>query len=107
MMKFFRKYNRHLLAVFMALLLVVWLGGSALTSWLAPNQAAQIMGTAFGSEISAGQVQAFANETVLMDLLGLAFWRNPGQNFAALLEHRVVRLGTLQRLAPDLGILTL
>ena len=26
MMKFFRKYNKHLLAVFMALLLVVWLG---------------------------------------------------------------------------------
>ncbi|MBP7937754.1 MAG: hypothetical protein KA354_24205 [Phycisphaerae bacterium] len=30
MMKFFRKYTKQLLAVFMALLLIVWLGGSAL-----------------------------------------------------------------------------
>ncbi|MGQ9650149.1 MAG: hypothetical protein ACUVXJ_08560 [Phycisphaerae bacterium] len=34
MMKFFRKYTKHLLAVFMALLLVIWLAGDALQSLL-------------------------------------------------------------------------
>lgn len=33
-MKFFRKYTKHLLAVFMALLLVIWLAGDALQSLL-------------------------------------------------------------------------
>ena len=37
MMKFFRKHMKELLAVFMALLLVVWLGGSALTDALRGN----------------------------------------------------------------------
>ena len=34
MMKFFRKYTKHLLAVFMALLLIIWLAGDALQSLL-------------------------------------------------------------------------
>lgn len=33
MMKFFRKYTKHLLAVFMALLLIVWLAGDPIMSW--------------------------------------------------------------------------
>ncbi len=40
MMKFFRKYTKHLLAVFMALLLVIWLAGDALQSLLM-NRGAQ------------------------------------------------------------------
>ncbi|NLE58912.1 MAG: hypothetical protein GX616_11160, partial [Planctomycetes bacterium] len=40
MMKFFRKYTKHLLAVFMALLLVIWLAGDALQSLLV-NRGAQ------------------------------------------------------------------
>ncbi len=39
MMKFFRKYTKHLLAVFMALLLVVWLAGDALSSLLSQQGA--------------------------------------------------------------------
>ena len=37
MMKFFRKHNKKMLAVFMALLLVVWLGGSALSKLVQPE----------------------------------------------------------------------
>lgn len=37
MMKFFRKYNKHLLAVFMVLLMIVFLGGSALYELATPS----------------------------------------------------------------------
>ena len=38
MQKFFRKHMRKLLMVFMTLLLITWLGGSALTTMLAPDR---------------------------------------------------------------------
>ncbi len=45
MMKFFRKHNKKLLAVFMALLLIVWLGGSALHELIRPDQMRELVAT--------------------------------------------------------------
>ncbi len=53
MMKFFRKYTKHLLAVFMALLLVVWLGGDALESMIRGSEGGEkaAVGTAYGQTV--------------------------------------------------------
>jgi hypothetical protein len=53
MMKFFRKYTKHLLAVFMALLLIVWLGGDAITSLIRDRGHDRdfVRGTLAGKEI--------------------------------------------------------
>ncbi len=48
MMKFFRKYNKVLLAVFMALLMIVFVGGSALQSLLAPQRDPVLAESALG-----------------------------------------------------------
>ncbi len=71
MMKFFRKYNKHMLAVFMALLLVVWLGGSALTSMFAPDPAGQVIGTSRLGDIRVRDVQHAEGQTRLMSQVGL------------------------------------
>ena len=53
MMKFFRKYTKHLLAVFMALLLVVWLGGTALQDLFNKERdfSNELVAHAFGKEV--------------------------------------------------------
>ena len=66
MMKFFRKHTKYMLAVFMSLLLVVWLGGSALQSSFVPDTGAEVQATAFGLEITRRDVGRFANETRLL-----------------------------------------
>lgn len=56
MMKFFRKYNKQLLAVFMALLMVVFIGGSALEGLLRPETELPIGNSKYG-EITTLTVQ--------------------------------------------------
>lgn len=53
MMKFFRKYTKHLLAVFMALLLIVWLGGQALQNLFNTERdiSNEVIGNAFGAPV--------------------------------------------------------
>jgi hypothetical protein len=48
MIKFMRKHNRKLLAIFTAGLLVVWLGSQALENMLKPDTSKQTIGKAFG-----------------------------------------------------------
>lgn len=80
MMKIFRKYMKEMLAIFMSALLVVWLGGSALTSWLGSSGRAldESKGTVYGETVTTGQLQLFNNEAELLKNLGVVWevaWR--------------------------------
>lgn len=71
MMKFFRKYNKHLLAVFMALLLVVWLADEAIRNILRPDEMKRVVATAFGSEIKQRDLLPTYSATGILTALGL------------------------------------
>lgn len=80
MMKFFRKYTKHLLAVFMVLLLVVWLAGDALTSLMRSDVDAGVMerGQAFGQAVRVADMRpAFMQADLLDDLFQGPYWRMP------------------------------
>ena len=69
MMKFFRKHNKELLAVFMALLMIVFVGGSALQSLMAPKYDARFATCDFG-DITEADLRR-ANSTIqILDRLG-------------------------------------
>jgi len=76
MIKFFRKHNRKLLAIFMALLLIVWLGGSALTALLSPSTEHQALATTRYGVIEDADRSLANFETGLLDRLGIR-WRTP------------------------------
>ena len=69
MMKFFRKYNKTLLAVFMVLLMVVFVGGPALVSLVTPTANAAIGESRFGPIKQFDQSQARAT-TKLLQYMG-------------------------------------
>jgi hypothetical protein len=76
MNKFLRKHNKTILAVAMTLLLIVWLGGSALQSMFAPDTAKrQIAATAIGEIVERDQLLANF-ETDLLQNLGIP-WSTP------------------------------
>lgn len=68
MMKFFRKYTKHLLAIFMALLLIVWLGGDAITSLLLNQDRQQDFerGTLAGKKIRQSDVAPIFQELEIL-----------------------------------------
>ena len=75
MIKFFRKYNKTLLAVFMVLLMVVFLGGSAMESLLTPN-VDRVLGSSRWIEITSAR-HGDAEQTGDI-LLGLGLpWQRP------------------------------
>lgn len=76
MMKFFRKYNKHLLAIFMVLLLIVWLGGQAIQNLFAPNPLMQSIGTVGGHKLIQGDLKSAGDETRILQSLGLP-WMKP------------------------------
>ncbi|MCB9849505.1 MAG: hypothetical protein H6817_02230 [Phycisphaerales bacterium] len=73
MMKFFRKYNKHLLAVFMALLLVIWLGGSAIEEFVRPNPGKRVVGTAKGGPVTEAETDLAKREDSLLNWMGLSW----------------------------------
>ena len=75
MMKFFRKYNKHLLAVFMVLLMVVFIGGTALEGMLTPNINSVVATSRLGSIGTTDRQHALA----ITDILG-----RMGQNWQAI-----------------------
>ncbi len=75
MMKFFRRYNKHLLAFFLALLMIVFIGGSALEGLLKPDPNVEIAKSNLGSITQ--QDQRVANdETRLLEMMGQD-WQRP------------------------------
>ncbi len=69
MMKFFRKYNRHLLAVFMAGLLVIWLGQAALEDMLKVDQSGAVLATSKYGKITGGDTELAKNQSELLQRL--------------------------------------
>lgn len=84
MIKFFRRHNKKLLAVFMTGLLVVWLGGSALQALLTPSTADRVIGTSSRLGEIQEMDQSLANfETDLILRLGIDWtrpWNLSGSN---------------------------
>ena len=77
MMKFFRKHMKELLAFFMCLLLVAWLGGTALTSILRTDaiDADREIARMFGEAVQQRDLWPVASELEVLDDLG-GIWRH-------------------------------
>jgi len=79
MMKFFRKHNRKLLAIFMALLLIVWLGGSALQALFTPDRNKILLATTrLGDIVEADRAHA-SFTTDLLRTIGIN-WSTLGRD---------------------------
>ncbi len=78
MMKFFRKHNKKLLAVLMALLMIVFLGGTAFESWMRPDPNYVIAKYRFGKISTADR----ARTQFTTELLSAMFlrWSMPLEN---------------------------
>ncbi|MCP4590009.1 MAG: hypothetical protein GY842_04645 [bacterium] len=76
MMKFFRKHMKKLLAIFASLILISWLGGSALQTLMQPDPGKGVWAVYTGGEISRGERSRAMRYTEWLDLLGLN-WRFP------------------------------
>lgn len=80
MMKWFRKHNKQLLAVFASALLVIWLGGTAFQRMFERDRFAETLGTAMGHKMTAAQSGALKTKLAVMESLGLPWympWFNP------------------------------
>lgn len=79
MMKFFRKYTKHMLAVFMALLLVVWLGGDALQALFERDNSYEktVVFEAFGKEVKMMDLAAVTNQAEIGSRLIPQLWHKP------------------------------
>lgn len=79
MMKFFRLYTKQLLAVFMALLLIVWLGGDALTALMRTDydSGKETRGTAFGATVKLRDMWPSMHQAELLEHFGLPIWKAP------------------------------
>ncbi|MGD2110596.1 MAG: hypothetical protein PVI86_14550, partial [Phycisphaerae bacterium] len=75
MMKFFRKHNKELLAVFMVLLMIVFLGGSALNNLLTPSMNRVVAHTRLG-DISFQDQQTARHFTDILERTGQS-WSTP------------------------------
>jgi len=97
MMKFFRKYMKQMLAVFVCLLLVVWLGGTALQSFLAPNPGKMLVGYAFDRKILRKNLQSADGETQMLYQIGLP-WSRPWMMMQARFSPSLRNMKDLQSL---------
>jgi hypothetical protein len=80
MMRWFRKHNKQLLAIFASALLVVWLGGTAFQRMFQPNPLNQTIGTAFKHKVTVGDFQGLRMRLDLLSNMGIVWqvpWRNP------------------------------
>jgi hypothetical protein len=75
MMKFFRKHNKKLLAIFMSLLMLVFLGGSALDNLLRPSGDRVVAHSAVG-DIGYLDQRAAEGTTTILSTLNLN-WQRP------------------------------
>ncbi len=76
MMKFFRKHMKKLLAIFMCLLLISWLGGSALEALMRPDLRAGVVATCVTGDITGKELNLVRRQTRCLERLGLD-WRRP------------------------------
>ncbi len=76
MIKFFRKHNKQLLAVFTVVLMIAFVGGTALTSLMQPNTSGDVLFHAFGKPVTNGDLAAVDRQTSILSGLGLQ-WNYP------------------------------
>ncbi|MFQ5491618.1 MAG: hypothetical protein ACE5GE_12950 [Phycisphaerae bacterium] len=76
MQKFFRKHMNKILTVSMALLLVVWLGGSALQEMLTPKFGAELIATCVDGDIRQADLTRMQGMTAILTRLGIP-WQAP------------------------------
>ncbi|HNQ24101.1 MAG TPA: hypothetical protein PKK06_13525 [Phycisphaerae bacterium] len=81
MLKLLRKHNKKLLAVFMALLMVVFLGGGALDALLRGHGGGQVVATSDLGNITAADIHWANNCTDLLGSMGQD-WQRPAGNLA-------------------------
>ena len=89
-MRFFRKHNKQLLAVFMGLLVIVWVGGAALEELLAGDRNAFLIATSKLGEIGENDRIRAGGEVRLLESLGV-----PWQRLASVYA-RVEPLGVIE-----------
>ncbi len=78
MIKFFRKYNKVLLAVVTGLLMIVFLGGTALTALVSPSPEGAVIAHAYNKKITQGDQQNITGQTNILSRLGPMFqWNRP------------------------------
>ena len=76
MIKFFRKHNKQLLAVFTVLLMIAFVGGTALTSLMQPNPSGDVLFHAFGEPVTNGELGVVNRQTIILS--GLRYpWNTP------------------------------
>jgi hypothetical protein len=101
MMKFFRKYNKQLLAIFMALLLIVWLGGSALTELIRSrgDYGKTPQGTAYGKTITLKDMQpSFLETETLEQIMGRPLWQYPWAFVVQTLGMNMQQAGAIRQM---------
>ncbi len=76
MIKFFRKYNKQLLAVFTVLLMVAFVGGFALENLMQPTTSGEVLFHAFGKPFTNGDLAAIERQTNILTALGHP-WNQP------------------------------
>ena len=76
MIKFFRKHNKKLLVIVTVFLMVVFIGGQALSSMLSPNPAQQQIGWAFGKPLTQADRISAESQTTILARLGYG-WNVP------------------------------
>ena len=70
MLKFFRKYNKRILAIVTVLLMIAFLGGTAMSSLLAPSVGGMVIAAAYGEPVTQGDFQQVDYQTRILDELG-------------------------------------
>lgn len=105
MMKFFRKYTKQLLAVFMVLLLIVWLGGSALQHVFDRSQEHLKMPRAkvFGKTVLVRDMQTAFRETEVLKAMNIQWewmWANAVARLGARNMNDLRRLVGAVRTSP-------
>jgi hypothetical protein len=75
MMKFFRKHNKQLLAIFMCLLLVCWLGGDALEAMLRPASGREVVAVCAAGNITRDEWTRAQFQTELLRKLFGSDWQ--------------------------------
>ena len=63
MIKFFRKYNKQILAIVTVFLMISFIGGFALESLMTPSPFREVRAEAFGEPITQGDLNAVRMET--------------------------------------------
>ena len=76
MIKFFRRYNKQLLAIFTVLLMIAFVGGFALENLLQPTTSGEVLFHAFGEPVTNGDLAAVNRQTDILSGLGY-LWNYP------------------------------